>query len=113
MNDSDAVLENLLWVYFSGEWFNATQLALSFNKCVDDYISRPETLGYIAAACKYENITDLDSLIVNKGGVVWMSPLLIADYGWWLDMRFGIWQGRILTAAFKKGGIGEYTDGLR
>ena len=100
-----AKLEQLLWVYFSREWFNATQLALLFDKNIGDYISKPDTLEYIAIACKRNNIADLNSLIVHKEDAVWMSPLLIANYGYWLDTDFSIWQNEMVAEMLNKGVI--------
>ena len=81
--------------------FNATSLVKQWNqknkrKDVSEFLSNKNTLEFIEALIKDENLTTGNPVFkthaINKGkyGGTWMSPLLFIDFAMWLNPSFKV-----------------------
>ena len=104
MTDSEK-LEVLIQLHFEKVWFNATEVALMYNKKVKDYLDKPNTAGYITAMCKRHELSDVSLLVSEREDGIWLSPRLMLDFGRWVDVEFDIWLNCILVEAIKNGAI--------
>lgn len=72
-------------------WFNATQVAATFDKRIDHWLENKETQEYISIL----NTRNYGDLIITKrgkyGGGTWMHPKLAIFFARWLSADFAIW----------------------
>jgi hypothetical protein len=91
-----------LTVSFTTEaWFDATQVAKSFNKQPKEWLRLNSTIEYIDQLIEFqrgENPTfDKNQLVIVKkgssenGGGTWFHPKLAVPFARWLEARFAVW----------------------
>jgi hypothetical protein len=88
-------------VSFNDEgWINATEIAAQYGKRLDNWVSSPDTIEYIATLRVVigEQLNSLESreLKLTKrkqgaGGGTWLHPKLAVAFARWIDPRFAVW----------------------
>jgi hypothetical protein len=102
-----AQYENMLVLFQSDAFINATAIAKQFGKRTENYLRTDETKAYIAALEKYlfsaensvapKSVTKQNQLvIVKQGGVpeeqgTWLHPKLTIHFARWLSADFAVW----------------------
>ena len=90
---NDAVTIN----FTNDAWLNATKVAESFGKRVDNWLRLDGTIEYIDALKEFLNTSDVSDLELIKtrrgkyNGGTWLHPKLSIRFAQWLDVRFAVW----------------------
>lgn len=89
-------------------WFNATEVAATFDKRIDHWLENKETQEYIAIL----NTRNYGDLLKTKrgkyGGGTWMHPKLAIFFARWLSADFAVWCDEQIEAII----YGERTSQL-
>lgn len=75
-------------------WINATDIAKSYGRRLDHWLSTQETEEYIAALGRHLNTRKRGDLIHTRrgaGGGTWLHPKLAVVFARWLDIDFAVW----------------------
>jgi hypothetical protein len=68
-------------------WFNATQVAATFDKRIDHWLENKETQEYIAIlhTRNYGDLLKTSKARSDRGGGTWMHPKLAIFFARWLS----------------------------